>query len=383
MSLRKKLYGWHSWAGFQLAILSFVVLLSGTLAVVSDEIDWLLDGERHIRAFDGEPDWNAMYRNAQAVAPEGKLVAMNLGELPVMAAEARLSFGERKLLRVFLDPRDGRVLGTGSWINVQRILRDFHRYLFIFTKGLGLPIVTIVAVVLGVQLVTGLATTRKWMRGLITLPRRKNSRVFIGDLHRFAALWTTWFTLLIVVTSAWYFTEWGLHRVGVSVSAPLMATSKALADYPSPVGSLQRHIDATKAVFPEMTAHNISLPTARRNQVIITGPSTDWLLRDRASRVTLDPATAAVLAVQRPADLDTLEYLADLVDPVHFGSFGGLTTKILWFICGLLLTGLSASGVWLTWRRTRQTLGRWHLLTSVPIVAAVGLAITYASAYSM
>jgi uncharacterized iron-regulated membrane protein len=90
-----------------------------------------------------------------------------------------------------------------------------------------------------------------------------------------------------------------------------------------------------------------------------------------------------VLAVQRPADLDTLEYLADLVDPVHFGSFGGLTTKILWFICGLLLTGLSASGVWLTWRRTRQTLGRWHLLTSIPIVAAVGFAITYASAYSM
>jgi uncharacterized iron-regulated membrane protein len=299
-----------------------------------------------------------MYRNAQAGAPEGKLVAMNLGELPVMAAEARLSFGERKLLRVFLDPRDGRVLGTGSWINVQRILRDFHRYLFIFTKGLGLPIVTIVAVVLGVQLVTGLATTRKWMRGLLTLPRRKNSRVFIGDLHRFAALWTTWFTLLIVVTSAWYFTEWGLHRAGVSVSAPLMATSKALADYPSPVGSLQRHIDATKAVFPEMTAHNISLPTARRNQVIITGPSTDWLLRDRASRVRLDPATGAALAVQRPADLDTLEYLADFVDPVYLGSFGGLTTKILWFICGLLLTGLSASGVWLTWRRTHQTLVR-------------------------
>mgnify|MGYP000046209747 CR=1 FL=1 len=64
-------------------------------------------------------------------------MTMDLGELPVMATEARLSFGERKLLRLLLDPQDGRALDTGSWINLQRILQDFHRYLFIFTKRLG------------------------------------------------------------------------------------------------------------------------------------------------------------------------------------------------------------------------------------------------------
>lgn len=383
MSLRKNLYAWHSWAGFQLAVLSFIVLFSGTLAVLSNEIDWLLDGDRHIPAFDGAPDWDAMYRNAQAAVPDGELVALSLGELPVMAAEARMSLGKRKLLRVFLDPRDGRVLGTGSWINVQRILRDFHRYLFILSKGLGLPIVTIVAVVLGVQLATGLATTRKWMRGLISIPRVKNSRVFIGDLHRFTALWTTWFTLLMVVTSLWYLTEWGLHRSGVSVAAPLLATSVSVTNQPTPVGSLQRHVDAARAVFPEMTARNISLPSARQDQVLITGPSTDWLLRDRASRVTLDPGTAQVLAVQRPEDLEARQYIADLADPWHFGDVGGLPTKLLWFVCGLLLTGLSASGVWLTWRRTRQTFGRWHLITSVPIVAGVGFAVAYIRAFSL
>ena len=68
MSLRKQLYPWHSWAGFQLAMLSVILRLSGTLAVVRDEIGWLLDGERDVRAFDGEPDWNVMYRNAQTVA---------------------------------------------------------------------------------------------------------------------------------------------------------------------------------------------------------------------------------------------------------------------------------------------------------------------------
>ena len=44
-----------------------------------------------------------------------------------------------------------------------------------------------------------------------------------------------------------------------------------------------------------------------------------------------------------------------MADPLHFGYFGGLATKLVWFVFGVGLSGLSISGVLLTWRRLKTT----------------------------
>jgi len=370
-TLRKRLFGWHSWAGFQLAVLSFVVLLSGTLAVLGDEIDWLIDSDRRIEAFEGRPAWSAMHAATRDRYPDLALQSLTLGELPTMAAQARVRLADGRPHRLFLDPATGEVLGEGHWLSAQRLLRDFHRYLFILPSGLGLPIVTIVALVLAVQLVTGLMTVRKWARGLVTVRSNRGLRVFLGDLHRSAGLWSAWFTALMVATSLWYFAEWVLHAGGGRAAAPIAAVSAPAGpdDALRPAGD---YVAAAERAYPGLESRSILFPDDRRAQVIITGRTGDWLVRDRAARVTLAAADARVLAVQRPSSLTALEYVADLADPWHFGDVGGLATKLLWFAFGLLLTGLSAAGVWLTWRRTRVGPSRWHALSAgVLVIAAV------------
>lgn len=37
--------------------------------------------------------------------------------------------------------------------------------------------------------------------------------------------------------------------------------------------------------------------------------------------------------------------ISEAADPLHFGTWGGLATKLLWFVFGLALTGVSVSGV--------------------------------------
>jgi uncharacterized iron-regulated membrane protein len=68
-------------------------------------------------------------------------------------------------------------------------------------------------------------------------------------------------------------------------------------------------------------------------------------VRDRSNAVWLDPDTDDVLIVAKGEDLSLHQRISEMADPLHFGTFGGLITKIVWFLFGALLTGLSVTGV--------------------------------------
>ncbi|NGX16291.1 PepSY-associated TM helix domain-containing protein [Wenzhouxiangella sp. XN24] len=367
----------HSWAGFQLTLLTFVVLLTGTLAVFGDEIDWLIDGNRRVAPSTAPPQWDAIYEAAGERQPGHRIAEIRLGEFRAMAAQVRTAKPDERPHLIFFDPATGELTGEGHWLSAQRLLREMHRYLFILTGGIGLPIVTIAAGVLAVQLVTGLVTIRKWLKGLVTLRTNKSARVVVGDFHRSMGLWTFWFTLLMVVTSFWYLAEWGLNKSGIRTEAPRYTAEIPIPEefqtYPSP----SRYIAAAVNAYPELRPTSILFPSRAGAPVTVMGRSDDWLVRDRASRVFLNPYDASVLQVQSPKNITVLQYVTELADPWHFGDVGGMLTKTIWFIAGLILTALAGTGTWLTWRRTRAGMGRWHWAT----VGVLGVGAVFGTLY--
>lgn len=50
------------------------------------------------------------------------------------------------------------------------------------------------------------------------------------------------------------------------------------------------------------------------------------------------------------------ERIVHTVDPLHFGTFGGIATRLIWALFGLLLTGLAASGAFIYASRARAAL---------------------------
>lgn len=374
-TLRRTLYRVHSWAGFQLTLLTFVVVATGTFAVIGDEINWALQPQQRIeQPLQGEPAWDAMLQGAASRRPDSRVGSITLGETRHAAAQLRVQKPDGRPLLLFADPTTGEIIGEGHWLNTQRVLRDLHRYLYLMLGGMGLPIVTIAAFVLATQVVTGLVVIKKWGKAMVTLRANKGLRVLIGDLHRASAMWTLWFAVLMVVTSLWYFAEWGMLRLGgYNPEAP--RSSVAIDEGYSPDSALAPsvYVAAARAAYPELTPRQILFPGGEAGAVTVLGRSTDVLVRDRASRVFLDPANASVLHVQRPGELTPLQYVTEIADPLHFGDVGGLWTKWIWFACGMVLTLLTASGTWLTWRRTRQSFGVWHL-ASTGVLAASAVA---------
>ena len=70
--------------------------------------------------------------------------------------------------------------------------------------------------------------------------------------------------------------------------------------------------------------------------------------------LTLDAATGSAVLVRSAADLGWPARWVDTADPLNFGNFGGLLTKTLWFVFGLLLSALCLTGAYLHVQRQRR-----------------------------
>lgn len=79
-------------------------------------------------------------------------------------------------------------------------------------------------------------------------------------------------------------------------------------------------------------------------------------MRERANNIAMDLRTQEVIGQHDGRALDVHQRIAEMADPLHFGSFGGWPIRLLWFIAGALLTGLCFTGVYLYGLRTVDSL---------------------------
>lgn len=64
----------HAWLGLKLSLLAMVVFLSGTLAVVANELDWLADPALRAAPAAGQAaSWGTLADNALKAVPGGRI----------------------------------------------------------------------------------------------------------------------------------------------------------------------------------------------------------------------------------------------------------------------------------------------------------------------
>ena len=354
-STNKRLYALHGWLGLNFGLILFIICLSGTFAVVSREIDWLLTPAMRVTPQSSRASYGDMYAAVRREYPDAPV---RVAWAPIgsrFACEFWVESESGETLRVYVDPYTGRVQGTSTWFNAQRFFRDFHRRFFLYSWW-GIWVVAAFGLVLLGSAASGLAFYKRWWAKLFTLRLSKGARVFGADLHRLAGVWTLLFAVVIAVTGVWYFVElpwnwWGPPRPpSVAVSDPDPA-----AERPAPEPrAVDRWVRRAEDTLPELEVASIWFPSRRRDPVRVQGQATAWLVRDRANKVFLHPETGDVLSHQRAENLGWMQRWVDTADPLHFGNFGGLASKLLWFAFGLLLSILMPTGAYLAVRRRQQ-----------------------------
>ena len=152
-------------------------------------------------------------------------------------------------------------------------------------------------------------------------------------------MWSLWFVALISLTGVWYFIE----SLGGQAPPQPKVEREAFAGERTGSGNLRASIDAALAAYPGLRVEAVALPTD--DAVLqINGDFEAVLVRPRSNAVYVDTSTNEVLLTTDGRDLSLHQRIGEMADPLHFGSFGGYWTKLVWFLFGLAMTALSVSG---------------------------------------
>lgn len=372
-SKRKKLYDLHAWLGFHLAVIMSLVLFTGTMATISQELDWLANPAMRVTPDSEAVLMQTMIEAVEAYEPTSTVWSIGESEGDYFAYKASVIDENGITKTVHVNQWTGEVTGESGFFNIKYFFRQLHRYLFL-PKTIGLTIVSSMAIILSISLYTGLKTSRNWRTLMTRIRFSKGARTAIGDAHKATGLWSIWFFVLIISTGLWYYAEFlGSDfepRYPDLSEERMVRLGDTIVDRPLP-----EIIDVAQSTFPELEIKTVTRGAILgRTAIWVEGKAGNPIVRDRANRVYLDPGTLEVTHVARDRDLGWVQWLNQIADPLHFGNFGGLAVKLIWFTFGLFMTGLSLSGVWLTWRRLRLSGASRMQLLSLPIVVLAGVA---------
>lgn len=223
-----------------------------------------------------------------------------------------------------------------------------HRHLMLPTS-IGIPMVTVFAFPLLATLISGLFFYKKFWQGFFKWPRfNKSIRIYLGDLHRLASLWSIWFVFIIALTSVWYLAEKSLGAAAPrhpDSAAPLTRQQLLPAEFDAV--QLDLAVQQAQRQYPELHVSRIAFPETISEAISLQGRSGAVLVRARANTVYVDPSNAQTLGGYMAKDLTAHQRLAELADPLHFGSWGGFASRVVWFLFGVILSGLAITGIFI------------------------------------
>lgn len=387
--LRRASFQIHLWCGVALGLYTAVIGLSGSMLVFREEIERALRPQIYtlqaLAAPVAAPTLDEMLRGVERALPEYQ--PMGFEDLPVRPKaiaekpivlfvtprDGRERFASHSRtqdqLLVFLDPRSGKILGVRSrYAGVLGFATNLHYYLLLGRSGYVINGVFAVCFLL--LCLTGWVLWWPGIRrafaalrvhGLRTRPgQTRNWRRLNWDFHTVGGFWSNPALVAVVATGIFFvFPQPVLYVVAFAThTSPqvIRAWYSSPESKTPPLGAqpitVQRAWEQVAAAIPEKTRiFYLSLPKNRTDAYGATVYSEESAPYAQPIRIYIDQYTAAAIAKldsrSFPITLQAITY----VYAVHFGSFAGLVSRILWFLLGLMPGALFLSGLIMWWKR--------------------------------
>lgn len=356
LKLRSFAFHLHRYIGLAVGLLLIIVGLTGSLLVFSDEIDHFLLRRQigHIIPSGQRVSIESVLDKVKAAysdQPDIKATFTSTIPEPDAPYQIFLSSPNGNRTEVNVNPYTGAIMGSRNSDRTFRTLAIKLHYQLLAGET-GRQILGVVALLLFILSITGIILWPGWRRlisgfkiKLNAHPKRANF-----DIHKVAGIIAAVFLGLTGFTGfCWNFYDF---------TKPVIFAVTFTPNLPNPVSNpirgssalrLTQLLQKSDVALPDATTTYIVLPTKPEDALRVGKklPQESW--KYGYSQVYLDQYTGEIIQLKNTLKQSLGDKILDLFIPLHYGTFGGLPTRILYVFVGLAPLILFITG-FVMWR---------------------------------
>lgn len=334
----------HSWLALPIWFFVLIVCVTGTLAVVSQEIVWLANPD--VRASkpyeDAEPlSFSQVLKAINEAQPDLLVESIQRPDEEHFALTAEVSYPGGSEATLYINPYTGAIQGESPSFDFRQFTRALHGWWLVpFNNGYswGWYMVSLLGLPMLASLITGLVVYKRFWKGFLKPRLRINqgARIFWGDFHRLSGIWSIWFIALISITGTWFLIQAILADNHVTLTNDGIPPVIARADVPRAApGQKVPYIELDEAVrlvtgrIPSLEASAVFLPGNAYSPMFVAGRGWYPLMFQSAA---LNPYTGKIETTRLLSDRTPLQFVTESMRPLHTGDFGGIWVKLIWFV---------------------------------------------------
>lgn len=354
-----------------------LVCFSGAMLVFEKELTRLFGEDIYkVEKTDGRPlSVDSVAAVVARTLPEGvRVTGVTVGGDPVEAYKVNLS--KPKRAAVYVDQYTGEVKGRQERPAFFSAMFRLHRWLLDTGRPEGRPawgkiIVGVSTIMFVVALVSGVAVwwpkTRRALRNGLKISVRKGSFHLWRSLHVAGGMYALLLFLAMALTGLTWSFPWYRSAFYAVFGVEMTAKGGAHgADDGKNDGGKERNgrsgrrraAAAEPAVWQKVydrlradNPHSASITVGNGTASVTFSKFGNSRAADR---YTFDRHTGHITSAVKYADSAPSGKLRGWIYSVHTGTFGGLLTRVLWFIASLFGASLPLTGYWLWLRRLRK-----------------------------
>jgi uncharacterized iron-regulated membrane protein len=379
--LRRALFQVHLWAGVGIGLYVIAISISGSVLVFQQ--DFLDDTRPPVATSSPALSFGQAVQLAQRAHQEGKLLYIdNRNRDPNIVSVLLTSPQGTQVVNV--DRSSGQLVDDSVREHrhpVFSFLEDLHNQLLSGSKGERVNAVG--GGLLFLMSLTGIVLwwpgRNNWRRALTVLWRARWPRVNF-DLHVAFGFWTMLFVAMWGLT-ALYFGFPFQFRKAVAAATPIVEMPRVSHWKPGqPVLPVEQFVEKALSTFPGTELVFLTYGVQDENGSIVVLLSLNRRIPLEISRDILyfHPSTLEILGTEESARWTWGDKLLMWAYTAHFGDFGGLPTKVIWAVLGLIPAALTVTGYLMWWNRVlkkkwdslkrdaRETRETWSLSKTLP-----------------
>ncbi|CAA6695444.1 MULTISPECIES: PepSY domain-containing protein [unclassified Lentimonas] len=350
----KTIWKIHSWLGLLAGIPLIIIAFTGSLLVFKDEINALIAPERVLvePLQSGKAPLELRLQKLEEAHPGHETAGIAFYDIADRADFVYVvPHNTADWHYVFQNPYTGEVLGEPKATDAEIMGWILELHYTLLAGHTGILVCGIIALLLCALGVSGCFLYRKFWKNFFTFRWKSSARALTGNLHKRVGVLSAPVFLILGLTGA----VWNLLHIAEEFTHDHHdEVPPARHHFYNAELSFDSMAEQCRTYIPDFALRYLSLPWEAGVPIRYYGEFTNQssLRSPYHSTISFDADTGAYMDHQRINDAPFLTQIYDTFTPLHFGTFGGLFTRILWCVLGSAPGFLALSGFFI-WRKRK------------------------------